>query len=519
MTRRRLARAVLLAAVVAASVLVVVRISRDGSGGGTSGSRASASTGTAPAGPTTLRPGALRVGVPELPPTLDPFDARSRRPAGIDVLSQVLPQLFDVDPDGRVHGRLVDDGSVRDEGTTVRFRLRAGARWSDGPAITADDLRFTLGVVRSGRWPGPAAGYDQLSGIDGAGGEVTLRFSQPYPQWRRLFSGSDFLLPRHRLAGADLGSVWAGGPDVSGGPFRLAGFTPGLDVVLSANPAWWGGAPRAGSLRLLVAPDTDTLQRLLEQGDLDVAWMPAFTERTRTVQGIGGTTVSIASPGGRLVEVVVNTATLGLGPRAALLGLVDRDRFVDVLLRGEASTAASWDPALRGAGRAWASVSADRVPAQRSRDSATLAVPTELPMGALLARAMHQQVRDTPFDFQDAQVDAEVLDGWLPTGTFQAALVEEEQWPVPCHVCRWGSGARGNDGWARVSDVDDLARRADAGDAAAAAELERRLRDEGAVLPLWRPAAVVVSRRVDRVVANSWAPGVLWHAEEWRPVR
>src|SRR5207302_5502790 len=150
---------------------------------------AGAAASGAAAGP----PGTIRLGVPEEPPGLDPFDPRSRTPAGEAILGQLLPQLFRVDPAGREQGWLADDASVRvaTDGRSAAFSLRAGARWSDGAPITADDLRFTLDTVRGPAWPGPRAGYDRLTAVEGTGAAVTFRFDGPFPGWRRLFSGPD----------------------------------------------------------------------------------------------------------------------------------------------------------------------------------------------------------------------------------------------------------------------------------------------------------------------------------------
>ena len=79
--------------------------------------------------------GTLRVGVPEEPASLDPFDPKSRTLAGEAILGEVLPQLFRVDPGGREAGWLADDASVRaaPDGRSATFTLRSGARWSDLP--------------------------------------------------------------------------------------------------------------------------------------------------------------------------------------------------------------------------------------------------------------------------------------------------------------------------------------------------------------------------------------------------
>src|SRR5256885_527444 len=82
--------------------------------------------------------------------------------------------------------------------------------------------------------------HARLTAVDGQGAAVTFHFDGAFPGWRRLFSGADFLLPAHRLAGKDPRLEWRQGPDLAGGPFRLGAVTPGLSVVLERNDSWWG---------------------------------------------------------------------------------------------------------------------------------------------------------------------------------------------------------------------------------------------------------------------------------------
>ncbi|MGH8975900.1 MAG: ABC transporter substrate-binding protein, partial [Acidimicrobiia bacterium] len=293
-----------------------------------------------PAPSTSTRPaaGGLRVGVPEEAASLDPFDRRSRTPAAVALLGEILPQLFRVDPKGRARGWLADDASVRQDGqaASASFRLQPEARWSDGTPITAEDLRFTLETVRSPSWPGSPAGYDRVAAIEGEGASVRLRFDGRFPGWRRLFSGADFVLPAHRLRGQDLKAVWAAGPDLAGGPFRLGDVTPGLEVVLERNDTWWGEGPRVDQVRVVVVPDVRTMEQLLGKGELDVAWPPATVNRVGRFRALADVRVSVADPGGRLVALVANAETVPPERRRAVLALPDRDRFVEALLRGEA---------------------------------------------------------------------------------------------------------------------------------------------------------------------------------------
>lgn len=480
-------------------------------------------TSVSPAPPATSG-AVVRVGVPEEPASLNPFDVRSRTMAAGNVLQAVLPQLFTVAPDGAVRGSLVDDATVHEHlPGAVTFSLRRGVKWSDGQAITADDVRFTWEAIRSDQWHGSRAGYDTVTGVEGTARNVTLRFSSALPGWKRLFSGDDYVLPAHRLRGqVPLGDIWAAGPDVAGGPYKLAGVTPGLEVDLDRNENWWGDAPEYARVRVLVVPDGRTMEQLLARGDLDVVAPAAGTNRINRFKAVKDTSVTEAEPGGQLTTLVVNTDKVATARRRSLLAMVDRDRFVAALMNGEATTTASLVPG-RSAGP-WRNVGVDVAAGKSGLGSAftvALAAPDSESMAGLFGRAVQTRLQDTSatleLKFSDA---AEVAGTWRPTGRFDLLLSTEVQWPVVCWRCRFAADSVDRSNWSRVKSVDELAAVGDRGDGGAGASggaLETKLHDDAVVLPLWRPRALTAARGVRGATANSWTPGPLWNVAGWKP--
>ncbi|HEV7863758.1 MAG TPA: ABC transporter substrate-binding protein, partial [Acidimicrobiia bacterium] len=514
--RRLLAAAVAVLGVAVALGVAFGACNGPGSPNGGRNGAATSSTVPAGGGGPGLPVGTVRLGVPEEPASLDPFDPKSRTAAGEALLGQVLPQLFRVDPGGREQGWLADDASVRAaaDGSSATFALRPGARWSDGEPITADDLRFSLETVRSDVWPGPRAGYDRLTAVEGTGGSVTFRFDGPFPGWRRLFSGADFVLPAHRLRGRDPRVEWKQGPDVSGGPFRLGTITPGLSVVLERNESWWGAKAKAAAIAVLVVPDVRTMEQLLARKELDVAWPPVTSNRIGRFRAVAGVDVSVAVPGGALEALVANTATLPVDRRLAYLGLANRDRFVDVLLAGEADRAVSLTglaaPASGGAAT-WAIAGVDPG-AGRLKGAAlsTLVAATEDELSPLLGRVLQSGAQADGATVELKSDESTTVDGtWLPDGRFDLALVRTVAWPEPCWSCWFAEGSTGRGNVTRVKGLTTLAEAADR-DPAAVSALETRVRAEGLMLPLWRPRAVLAGRGVGGLAANSWSLGPFW---------
>lgn len=413
------------------------------------------------------RGGIARVGVWEEP------DPGARTLGGAAVRALVLPQLFVAEPDGSWAAALAEPGSDRlaPDALSASFRMRAGARWSNGALITADDLRRS----RDDRF---------VSGIEGpvADGTLTVRFTQRLPGWHRLWSGVDSV-------SAPIAGVW-------GGPFIVADRTPGLQVVLSRNDRWWGGTsgrPFLDELDLVLVPDSTTARQLLDRGALDVLMPPAATVRTAQLKALAGVHVDESEASGWGVGLVLAPEGLGKDQRRAVIGSVDRERFVGTLLKDEASVPAMWP----------ASPPATDFSALSGK-TVDLVGESEEPNTTLLQRAMQTRLRPSRGRLDLRNAEADRVEGWLAAGTYQAAIVMDFDSPDPCWSCRWG----------KVNAA--LAQQADAGDQAAVAALRAELVDKALFLPLWRPRAITAWRNgLNGVRANGFGLNAAWEAWEW----
>ena len=175
-----------------------------------------------------------------------------------------------------------------DEGRRVRVVLRNGVRFSDGSAITADDVVFSLAAVYDARLASPLV--DALT-INGApitaravnAQTVDLQYPSPYGPALRPLHGLP-ILPRARyarlVADGTLAAAWSPTATPAGmvgaGPFVLERHEPGVAVRLARNPNYWRTAddgtrlPRADRLRLDIVASQDAEMLRLRAGDVDL---------------------------------------------------------------------------------------------------------------------------------------------------------------------------------------------------------------------------------------------------------
>ncbi len=178
--------------------------------------------------------------------------------------------------------------TLADDGRAVRVTLRSGARFSDGSAITAEDVVFSLAAAYDPRVASPLVDSLTVAGapllaraLDAHTLELT--FPTPYgPGLRPLHALP--ILPRGRyaslLADGTLAAAWALDAPAAGmvgaGPFMLARHEPGVAIHLTRNPHYWRVAddgtqlPRVGRLRLDIVPSQDAEMLRLREGQVDV---------------------------------------------------------------------------------------------------------------------------------------------------------------------------------------------------------------------------------------------------------
>jgi len=195
--------------------------------------------------------GAYRVTAISDPRTWNPFVARET--SSTDIIALFLPYLTTYDPYTQApEGRLAKSWEVRNNGLTVIFKLREGAKWSDGQAIDADDVIFSATVHADQRVNSNSRSSFILDGqpikwtkVD----QFTVRADFPKPYAPALIQGW-YIVPEHifgpayRAGVQQLQALWnldtPPAQVVSGGPFKLDSYVKGERVVLVRNPNYWG---------------------------------------------------------------------------------------------------------------------------------------------------------------------------------------------------------------------------------------------------------------------------------------
>jgi oligopeptide transport system substrate-binding protein len=315
----------------------------------------------------------LRVYLSTEPGTLDPNQTQWAYEAQVirqtfEPLLRVKLDNSDVEPAG------AESYSVSSDGLTWTFKLRQGAKWSDGKPVVADDWLngyqrilnpllaapyadpFFDGTIKGAdKYDPKMAATDVPAFLNGLGLKapddhtfvITLSAPAPYFKWivslwlaapvRRSISDATKLDPK--TAGD-----WAAQPStaVSNGWFKLSEYQQKDHITVVPNDNYWGSKPKLTKLVLPIQDDPAKAYASYQNGELEMATVPVPDSKSNA-----NNAEVHKSPELSAWWVDFNTLQAPFDNkklRQAFSMAIDREKLVNDVLQGHAFTLATFIP-------------------------------------------------------------------------------------------------------------------------------------------------------------------------------
>lgn len=322
-------------------------------GGSKSDKGGHATSAPAVAVPTTVGPrrgGSLVYAASQEPSGFNVNTKEAHTAAGLAVMSEVWPSVFHVAPDLSMvldSNFMTSATLTSDSPQTLVLKINPQASWSDGVPITADDFiyfwqqqRAPLHTLDHCNDPkcttngtpiddySDGNGYRDIKSVTGTddGKTVTVVFSQPYGDWKSLWSS---IVPAHlaQKFGWNHGFD-SGDPNVviSGGPFKLYSYNKGVDLTLAPNDKYWGPPPNLDSIVFRLVPDPVQQVAALQAKQADMIYQTPSVDVVNAVKAIPSVR-SETGLGTQLDQLDFNVNTPGLNDvvvREAIATAIDR---------------------------------------------------------------------------------------------------------------------------------------------------------------------------------------------------
>ena len=155
--------------------------------------------------------------------------------------------------------------------TTWEFKLRQGVKFHNGEEFDAEAVKYSLDRLRDPELKNrQAANFRLVTSVDVVD-KFTVRIttSKPFPTLEnQLALRGAIVAPKH-FKGKD--KVFADRNPVGTGPYKFVRWAKDEQIVLEANPQWWGGAPKVKTLIFRPIPEHAVRVAALQAGEVDVA--------------------------------------------------------------------------------------------------------------------------------------------------------------------------------------------------------------------------------------------------------
>ena len=234
-----------------------------------------AGCGSSPAAQTTQ----TDVVVIALDPNSEPaagFDPAYGWGAGEHVHEPLIQSTLTVtNPDLTIGYDLATGYTVSDDGLTWTVTIRDDVSFTDGEPLTASDVAFTYNTVKQASSVSDFTMLDNAVAVDDT--TVEFHMTRPFSIWPYTMAVVG-IVPEHAYDSATYGHN-----PIGSGRYILKQWDQGQQVILEANPDYYGEAPKMKQVTILFLEE-DAAFLAAKAGQVDVA----YTSATYSDQQVDG---------------------------------------------------------------------------------------------------------------------------------------------------------------------------------------------------------------------------------------
>ena len=221
--------------------------------------------------------------------------------------------------------------SVSDDGLTWTVTIRDDVSFTDGEPLTAEDVAFTYNTVKATSSVNDFTMLDSAEAADDT--TVVFHMTTPYSIWPYTMAIVG-IVPEHAYDSATYGSN-----PIGSGRYTLVQWDRGEQIILEANPDYYGEAPKMKKVTILFMEE-DAAFLAVQAGQADLAYTSAvYADQSPA----GYSLLSCESVDNRGINLPTegSPVTADLAVRRAINIGVDREEMIRNVLNGYGTPAYS----------------------------------------------------------------------------------------------------------------------------------------------------------------------------------
>ena len=219
---------------------------------------------------------------------------------------------------------LATDVQASDDGLTWTVKIRDDVKFTDGQPLTASDVAFTYNTVKAASSVNDFTMLDYAEATDDT--TVVFHMVTPFSIWPYTMAIVG-IVPEHAYNPATYGSN-----PIGSGRYILKQWDKGQQVILEANPDYYGEAPKLKQVTILFMEE-DAAFLAVQAGQVDLAYTSA-TYSDQSPAGYSLAAYDSVDNRGFNLPVIEGTLTGDVLVRRAINIGVDRQEMIDNVLNG-----------------------------------------------------------------------------------------------------------------------------------------------------------------------------------------
>lgn len=270
------------------------------------------------------------------------FDVNGLDPGFLTENAQVVDNIFDTlvkrDEDEKLVPGLATSWKQVDD-TTWEFKLREGVKFTNGEPFNADAVKYSIDRVLDPANSAPTASYistiKEVHVVDDYTVNVVTKDPDPLVPTRFNRYPTEIVPPKYT---EESGQETFAQKPVGTGPYKFVSWDKGSNVVLEANPDYWGEKPDVKKVTFRSIPEASTRVSALLNNEVDLITAVSPEDREK-IESSSTSRLSNVERAGNTVYVGFKTDVKPFNDpkvRQALNYAIDVDSIVDKVLQGSA---------------------------------------------------------------------------------------------------------------------------------------------------------------------------------------
>ena len=177
------------------------------------------------------------------------------KPMPGNLMTPSLAETWNQSPDGRAY----------------EFKLREGLKFHNGDPFTAEDVKFSFLRTKGAKILKEK--IREVVVVDPY--RVRFVLHEPFPDFMAFYgtpaTGAGWIVPKKYVE--KVGDDGFKKHPIGLGPYKFVSHTPGVELVMEANEAYWRKMPSVKRLVFKSVPEATTRVAMLKRGEVDIAYL------------------------------------------------------------------------------------------------------------------------------------------------------------------------------------------------------------------------------------------------------